>query len=304
MATKRIVSTSFWTDRKVDTFSPEDKYFMLYLLTNPHTTQLGIYEFSIKHAAFELGYSTETVIALLDRFKNRYKIIMYSDEYGEIAIKNYLKHSIVKGGKPVLDCLKKELGEVKSREMIKFVVDANKANENSTVVEFINYIKETYSSLFNENEYDNDNDNDNERIVGESYHESYHESCVDETKLVVSKKQEYVEGFDAFYAMYPRHENKSAALKAWNKLKPNAELQEIMAKALMAQKQSPQWNKDGGQYIPYPSTWLNQRRWEDEVKMNDTQDAMFDRLKQKAIEIDKALGNEYAGQGGFWDGIE
>ena len=124
------------------------------------------------------------------------------------------------------------------------------------------------------------------------------------TELVVSKKQEYVEDFDAFYAMYPRHENKSAALKAWKKLKPNAELQAIMAKALMEQKKSPQWKKDGGQYIPYPSTWLNQRRWEDEVKMNDTQDAMFDRLKQKAIEIDKALGNEYAGQGGFWDGIE
>lgn len=291
MATKRIVSTSFWTDRKVDTFSPEDKYFMLYLLTNPHTTQLGIYEFSIKHAAFELGYSTETVIALLDRFQNRYKIIMYSDEYGEIAIKNYLKHSIVKGGKPVLDCLKKELGEVKSREMIKFVANANKANENSTVVEFINYIKETYSSLFNENEYDNDNDNDNERIVDESYHESYHESCVDETKLVVSKKQEYVEGFDAFYAMYPRHENKAAALKAWNKLKPNAELQEIMAKALMAQKQSPQWNKDGGQYIPYPSTWLNQRRWEDEVKQYHPSAVVSDDMMEWARQFDMQNGN-------------
>lgn len=124
------------------------------------------------------------------------------------------------------------------------------------------------------------------------------------TELVVPKKQEYIEGFDAFYAMYPKHVGKAAALKAWKKLKPNTELQEVMAKALMAQKQSSQWNKDGGQYIPNPATWLNQRRWEDEVKMNDTQDAMFDRLKQKAIEIDKALGNEYAGKGGFWDGIE
>lgn len=287
MATKRIVSTSFWTDRKVDTFSPEDKYFMLYLLTNPHTTQLGIYEFSIKHAAFELGYSTETVIALLDRFQNRYKIIMYSDEYGEIAIKNYLKHSIVKGGKPVLDCLKKELGEVKSREMIKFVANANKANENSTVVEFINYIKETYSSLFNENEYDNDNDNDNERIVDESYHES----SIDETKLAVSKKQEYVEGFDAFYALYPKHVGKAAALKAWNKLKPNAELQEIMAKALMEQKQSAQWNKDGGQYIPNPATWLNQRRWEDEVKQYHSSAVVSDDMMEWARQFDMQNGN-------------
>lgn len=163
MATKRIVSTSFWTDRKVDMFSPEDKYFMLYLLTNPHTTQLGIYEFSIKHAAFELGYSTETVVALLDRFENRYKIIMYSDEYGEIAIKNYLKHSIVKGGKPVLDCLKKELNQVKCMKMVKFIANANKNSENETVLQFINYIKETYNNILNDNEYDNDNDN--ERIV-------------------------------------------------------------------------------------------------------------------------------------------
>lgn len=161
MATKRIVSTSFWTDRKVDTFSPEDKYFMLYLLTNPHTTQLGIYEFSIKHAAFEMGYSTETVVALLDRFQNRYKMIRYSDEYGEIAIKNYLKHSIVKGGKPVLDCLKKELSNVKSKDFIKFIVEANKTNENATVIEFIEYIKQTMNISFD----DNDNDNDNERIV-------------------------------------------------------------------------------------------------------------------------------------------
>ena len=58
----RVVSTSFWEDPKVTTlFTPEDKYFMLYLLTNPHTTQLGIYQFVPKIAAFEMGYSTEAV---------------------------------------------------------------------------------------------------------------------------------------------------------------------------------------------------------------------------------------------------
>lgn len=298
MATKRIVSTSFWTDRKVDTFSPEDKYFMLYLLTNPHTTQLGIYEFSIKHAAFEMGYSTETILALLDRFQNRYKVIMYSEEYGEIAIKNYLKHSIVKGGKPVFDCLKKEIGEVKDQNLIRFVCDANTNNENETVVSFIKYIKENYNNIFNDN--DNENENDNERIVDDSYHDS----CGVGKKPVLVKKQDAVDGFDAFWAVYPRHESKAVARKAWNKLKPSAELQEIMGKALMRQKQSPQWNKDGGQYIPYASTWLNQRRWEDEVKINDTQDEMFARVKQKAIQIDRALGKENAGQGGFWDGLE
>ena len=164
MAVKRIVSTSFWSDSKVDTFSPEDKYFMLYLLTNPHTTQLGIYEFSMKHAAFEMGYSVETVQALLSRFQDRYRIIMYCQDTGEIAIKNYLKHSIVKGGKPVLDCLKKELRQVKSKDLVKFVFSANQNSENATVREFILYIREIYKYNLN----DNDNDNDNERIVDDS----------------------------------------------------------------------------------------------------------------------------------------
>ena len=164
MAVKRIVSTSFWSDSKVDTFSPEDKYFMLYLLTNPHTTQLGIYEFSMKHAAFEMGYSVETVQALLSRFQDRYRIIMYCQDTGEIAIKNYLKHSIVKGGKPVLDCLKKELRQVKSKDLVKFVFSANQNSENATVREFISYMKERCKYDLN----DNDNDNDNERIVDDS----------------------------------------------------------------------------------------------------------------------------------------
>lgn len=162
MAVKRIVSTSFWSDSKVDTFSPEDKYFMLYLLTNPHTTQLGIYEFSMKHAAFEMGYSVETVQALLSRFQDRYRIIMYCQDTGEIAIKNYLKHSIVKGGKPVLDCLKKELRQVKSKDLVEFVFSANQNSENATVREFILYIREIYKYNLN------DNDNDNERIVDDS----------------------------------------------------------------------------------------------------------------------------------------
>ena len=59
MGVKRIVDVSFWTDGKVDDFSPEDKYFMLYLLTNPFTRQLGIYEISVKQAAFQMGYSID-----------------------------------------------------------------------------------------------------------------------------------------------------------------------------------------------------------------------------------------------------
>ena len=51
---------------------------MLYLLTNPYTTQLGIYELNIKKAAFETGYSAEALNVLLDRLKISTGMIKYS----------------------------------------------------------------------------------------------------------------------------------------------------------------------------------------------------------------------------------
>lgn len=167
---KRIVSTGFWDDRTVsDDFTPEDRYFMLYLLTNPHTTQLGIYELPISKAAYELGYSQEAVKVLIDRFENKYRMIKYSKESGEIAIKNYLRHSIMKGGKPVMDCLLKEEKQVKDKSLLRYIfgnLDNYTDTLNATVIDFMNQIKESNKeNYFNDNDNDNDNENENERIV-------------------------------------------------------------------------------------------------------------------------------------------
>lgn len=71
------------------------------------------------------------------------------------------------------------------------------------------------------------------------------------------------ENFMRFWQAYPKKKAKDAALKAWKKLKPNSELLKIILNALEQQKCSAQWQKDGGQFIPYPATWLNGKRWED-----------------------------------------
>ena len=163
----RVVSTSFWEDEKiVNDFSPEDKYFYLYLITNPHTSQLGVYKLVPKTAAFELGYSKEAVMVLLERFENKYDMIRYNKETCEVAIKNYLKHSVVKGGKPVMDCLIKEESRVEDKTLLEYVYDNNiyKDNLNITVKDYLIHL----GNLLNKNINDNDNDNDNERIVHES----------------------------------------------------------------------------------------------------------------------------------------
>lgn len=71
--------------------------------------------------------------------------------------------------------------------------------------------------------------------------------------------------FDEFWSAYPKHEDKQAAKKAFEKLNPDDELFQVMLKAIAAWKDTDQWQENGGQFIPYPSTWLNKRRWEDEV---------------------------------------
>lgn len=72
--------------------------------------------------------------------------------------------------------------------------------------------------------------------------------------------------FARFWAIYPRHVAKPNARKAFDKLNPDDVLLETMIRSVEQQKQSDQWIRDNGQYIPHPATWINQRRWEDEVK--------------------------------------
>ena len=75
MAIYRTIQMSFWTDPKiVDDFTPEDRYFYLYLFTNPHTNLCGCYQISKSQMVMELGYSRETIEKLISRFEQIHKV--------------------------------------------------------------------------------------------------------------------------------------------------------------------------------------------------------------------------------------
>ena len=76
--------------------------------------------------------------------------------------------------------------------------------------------------------------------------------------------------FDQFWQLYPRKENKQQARRAWAKLKPNQELFNMMANALEYRRQTKEWLAEDGRYIPHPASWLNGRRWEDEITPNQS----------------------------------
>jgi len=71
--------------------------------------------------------------------------------------------------------------------------------------------------------------------------------------------------FAEFWTVFPKKVNKPQALKAWKKLDMSNGLLKLIIEAVGIQRKSRQWKADGGKYIPHPASWLNGRRWEDEV---------------------------------------
>lgn len=89
---------------------------------------------------------------------------------------------------------------------------------------------------------------------------------VKEPKTLCASEVGLAEAFDVFWKLYPNKKSKKDARKAWEKLKPNAELRETLMIALGNHRLSRDWTKDDGQYVPMASTWLNGERWTDVLK--------------------------------------
>lgn len=76
--------------------------------------------------------------------------------------------------------------------------------------------------------------------------------------------QELLTDFDLFWQAYPRKVGKKKARQVWAKLRPDADMVQRMIDALAWQVKQPSWVKDGGSYVPHPTTWLHEERWDDE----------------------------------------
>ncbi|MCI3197663.1 hypothetical protein GXP75_18705 [Bacillus sp. HU-1818] len=143
MAKYRHVRTEFWQDPKVlEEMTPEDRYFYLYLLTNPFTSQIGIYSITKKQMAFDIGHSIESINSLMERFQGHHHLVEYNPATREIAILKWGRYNLNKAGKPMLDCIEKELGEVKDRSLIELVYP-HIPNESIREL-FSRYVNDTY----------------------------------------------------------------------------------------------------------------------------------------------------------------
>ena len=68
--------------------------------------------------------------------------------------------------------------------------------------------------------------------------------------------------FNLFWDAYPKKESKKDAWEAWKRLNPSQEILAAILAGIGRAKTGDQWQRS---IIPHPATWLNGKRWEDEI---------------------------------------
>lgn len=165
MTKYRSVQVSFWQDSFVLDLTPEEKYFYLYLMTNPKATQIGIYELPLKVMELETGYNRETVVKLLNRFVD-YKKVVYSNETKEIMLLNWVKHNWNTSPK-VITRVNIELKNIKEEKFIKLYHDAVKEVEHNPDKINLLYGIDTVSIDYGYKEKEKEKDKDKEKDKSE-----------------------------------------------------------------------------------------------------------------------------------------
>lgn len=201
MALYRTIQVSFWTDPKVsDNFTPEDKYFYLYLLTNTHTNLCGCYEVSVRQMSNETGYSKETIERLLERFAKTHQVIDYSEETKEILLLKWAKNNWTKSEKFLIG-VERELKKVKNKKFKAFLEEL--IEDVDTVYIGYQYPMYTTNTLTNTNIH-NINNIDKVNSKKKSKKEKPEQKTFGEFKNVFMTEEE----FEKLKTLFPKHYQK------------------------------------------------------------------------------------------------
>lgn len=124
--------------------------------------------------AFDLGYSIESVHFLMERFIEHHKLIRYNPETRELAIKNWGKDNLHKGGKPVMDCIFSELKDVEDSSLIRYVSELIQRGEIRSLYDSF---CEQEEGLFGQKVYDPNEDdtymNNEYEVVDDTFAHRY-----------------------------------------------------------------------------------------------------------------------------------
>jgi len=101
--------------------------------------------------------------------------------------------------------------------------------------------------------------------------------CAPVTQNGNKKSSTYPQDFEKFWNAYPVKKAKKAAFRSWKRVKKELPPLDELIQIIEKQKRSEAWTRENGRFIPHPTTWLNQGRWEDEIEIpqNDVKKNIF-----------------------------
>lgn len=226
----RSVNTRFWNDSFVEELTPTEKLLFLYLLTNPLTNLLGIYEISLKRISYDTGLTLETVRKGLERFQTARKAF-YVDNF--IILPNFLKNQSLNPNMKI--AVSRSFSELPNHIKDSILGNGSEGLGNGSegfqmVTEWLGKLKVKVKEEIEE-ETKAENESDILNIPFSEFWDKYNR------KLGDRKKCE----------------------KTWSKLKPEEreEIIKFIPKFLPTIKDR--------QFQPYPETFLNQKRWTNEL---------------------------------------
>lgn len=240
MSVSRLINSKFWSDSfVVDKLNPLDRYLFLYFLTNEKTNICGVYELPLRTIANETGLDKEEILRMLERLSGK---VEYRD--GWVCLVNFVKHQ-----------------NTKSRD-VRAGIDKLLENLPEEISLWVGQCRDGGGIVPRQPEVSN--------LI---------KSNLIKSNLTLKSKvgDTYSEDFESFWKEYPEKVGKSKAFETWKKLSPTEKEQSVLQLKLQVENNHFR-NKSGIDYIPHPTTWLNQKRWEDEIKMEKKLDIIkFDK---------------------------
>ena len=276
----RQISTATWQDPWFEQLSPKAKLLFIYLWTNDVCNQAGLFQISQRRIEFEVGFKIDDIISELKE-----KVEWFQAE-NIVWVKNFFKWQCCNSS--FVRAAVNSLGNVPKSRVEKFVshnsdllrkhgvnTDSIPCTHGADTVsppcpEGVEGVASSVTGTRTETEI-------NPPLVPPL-------PGVDTVSVPAKPSSPSGDGFVRFWGAYPRKVGKIAALKAWKRLKTPATILPKILEAIERQRASPQWTKDGGQFIPHPATWLNQGRWEDETSTCQESESA------KALRLVKEMG--------------
>lgn len=130
IAKTRPVCETIWLDKKFRKLKRWERYLFLYLLTNTHVEQVGIYELTYETMAFETELTLDQVQRGIGGIKIQ-GLIDYDDDTEEVAILNFLKYSLLTGGTVTEKCFMELSKKVQSTKLLEALYDKVVTNQDS-----------------------------------------------------------------------------------------------------------------------------------------------------------------------------